>query len=195
MARGPGVSATRLSADEHATLVAIARASIRERLCVARPPEETHAGPTLTPALLAPGAAFVTLKTPERPGDPAHLRGCIGTTERSDPLNEAVARIACDAAFLDPRFPPVTAAEIEVLEIEISVLGPLRRIDAPEEIEPGRHGVVLDKPPHHALFLPQVATEQGWGVTDIVEHLALKAGLRRDGWRGAGLSVFEAEVF
>jgi AmmeMemoRadiSam system protein A len=180
---------------EHARLLAFARAAIRDRLLGGDALASLRAAAPLTPALRAPGAAFVTLKLREDPARPARLRGCIGTLEASGPLHEAVARFACESAFGDPRFPPLAAAELEHLEIEISVLGAPHAVDGPDAIAPGRHGVMLDKPPHRAVFLPQVATEQGWGVTELLEHLALKAGLRRDGWRGARLSVFEADVF
>lgn len=189
------MTGTLLTAAERTTLHDIARAAIRDRLlddgALARALERS----CLTPALLDAGAAFVTLKVPARDGDRHVLRGCIGTVEPTGPLHETVARCACESAFADPRFPPLTAAELDALDIEISVLGALRAVDGPEAIVPGLHGVVLDRPGYKSLFLPQVATEQGWGVTPLLEHLALKAGLQRDGWHGARLSVFEAEVF
>lgn len=184
-----------MTPGERELLVEIARAAIRDRLAGGSSLTGAVSRARRLPALTAPGAAFVTLKAPEPEDGAWRLRGCIGTIEPTGPLHETVARFACEAAFGDPRFPPLAAPELDRLEIEISVLGPLRPVNGPGEIVPGRHGVVLDLPPHRSLFLPQVAAEQRWGVTELLEHLALKAGLRRDGWRGAELAVFEAEVF
>ena len=189
------MSRARLAPAERAALHDIAWAAIRDKILGSGELVEVRGRVGLTPALLDPGAAFVTLKAPERPGGPPFLRGCIGTIEPAGPLHETVARFAVESACGDPRFPALTPAELDGLEIEISVLGPLHGVDGPEAIVPGVHGVVLERATHRALFLPQVAVEQRWGLTTFLEHLALKAGLGRDGWRGARLSVFEAEVF
>lgn len=189
------MSGARLTPAERAALHEIAWAAIRDRILGGGELAEVRSRLELTPTLLAPGAAFVTLKAPERPDGPPFLRGCIGTIEPAGPLHETVARFAVESACGDPRFPALVPAELEGLEIEISVLGPLHAIDGPEAIVTGVHGVVLERASHRALFLPQVAVEQEWGLTTFLEHLALKAGLGRDGWRDARLSVFEAEVF
>jgi len=128
-----------------------------------------------------------------RDGD---LRGCIGYIEGTCSLIEAVLRNARAAACQDPRFTPVGAGELESLELEISALTPLQPVATAEDIEVGRHGVVLDCGGRRSVFLPQVATEQGWDLTHLLGHLALKAGLTSNGWQdGARFLVFEAEVF
>src|SRR5262249_42500636 len=106
------------------------------------------------------------------------------------------ARFAREAAFRDPRFPPVTAQEWAGVDLEVSVLTPPRRI-TPEEVEPGRHGLILEIGPRRGLLLPQVAT--GWGVSreQFLAAVAQKAGLPENAWKSpeAKLYGFEAEVF
>ena len=141
-------------------------------------------------ALAEHRGAFVTLTA-----DGA-LRGCIGYIEGVCPLVEAVAANARSAACADPRFPPVAPEELDDLELEISVLTPLRPVSGPAEVEVGRHGVVLRKSGRSAVFLPQVAREQAWDRDTMLAQRALKAGLPSDAWRrDAQLQVFEAEVF
>jgi AmmeMemoRadiSam system protein A len=133
---------------------------------------------------------FVTLR---KHGE---LRGCIGSIVGRRPLLEAVVESGGNAAVRDSRFPPVRPAELAGLELEVSVLTPLRTVPGPEAVEPGRHGVLLESGGRSAVFLPQVATEQGWDRETLLTHLALKAGLPPDAWRhGASLQVFAAEVF
>jgi len=104
--------------------------------------------------------------------------------------------MALQAAFNDRRFPPLRSSELDEIEIEISVLSPAREVADPEDIVLGRDGVVLKKSGHSAVFLPQVATEQGWNRSELLSALSRKAGLPQDAWRkGASLSVFQAEVF
>ena len=99
------------------------------------------------------------------------------------------------AAVSDPRFPVVREDELPGLEIEISALTPLREVAGTEDIEVGRHGILLIKGTRRAVFLPQVATEQGWDLATTLDHLALKAGLPADAWReGCRFEVFEAEI-
>jgi MEMO1 family protein len=133
---------------------------------------------------------FVTLTREER------LRGCIGTIVGRDPIVEGVMIRAVSAALEDPRFPQVKADELAELVVEISILTPLREVDRADQIVVGRHGVVLEKDGHRAVFLPQVAPEQGWDRDTMLDHLASKAGLPRADWRtGARFQVFEALVF
>ena len=142
------------------------------------------------PRLARPGAAFVTLELHGR------LRGCIGSIEAVAPLYEDVIANARNAAFHDPRFYPLSPAEFPDVEIEISVLTTPRPIDSPEEFVVGRHGIILEKHGARAVFLPQVAPEQGWNREQTLRHLALKAGLGPEDWRrGARFYVFEALVF
>jgi uncharacterized protein (TIGR00296 family) len=106
-----------------------------------------------------------------------------------------VLRIAPLAARDDPRFPPLVAQELPGIAIEISALTPLRPLSSIEEIVPGVHGVSLTRARASAVFLPRVAGEHGWSVDRLLRELARKAGLAPDGWRGAEISVFEAETF
>ena len=99
------------------------------------------------------------------------------------------------AAFHDPRFLPVTAEEAPELQVEISVLSPLRPV-APQEVVVGRHGLVVSHGSRRGLLLPQVAVEQEWDATTFLEQTCLKAGLPADAWKqGATLQAFTAEVF
>ncbi|MBK7769017.1 MAG: AmmeMemoRadiSam system protein A [bacterium] len=134
--------------------------------------------------------AFVTLHAQ------GHLRGCIGIIEGRLPLLRAVADNAAAAAVGDPRFPPVTPDEVSNLTLEVSALTPLRTVDGPAGIIIGRHGILLGRQGRQAVFLPQVATEQGWDLPTTLSQLCRKAGLPPDAWReGATLRVFEADVF
>ncbi len=135
---------------------------------------------------------FVTIK---RRGA---LRGCLGTLEPGRRLADDVARCAADAATVDPRFPPVTAAELSGLTVEISVLGPLEEIapHAARAIVIGQHGLVAELGARRGLLLPQVAPERGWTVDQFLGQTCVKAGLPPDAWQhGARISRFEAEVF
>ena len=143
------------------------------------------------PVLARRQGAFVTLETGGH-----RLRGCIGHIPGDTPLAVTVGRMAVQAAFHDPRFPPLRADELPKVTIEISVLTPPRPVSGPEAIVPGRDGVILSKDGRSAVFLPQVATEQGWTRDEMLTHLSLKAGLPPDAWRrGASFRTFQAEVF
>jgi AmmeMemoRadiSam system protein A len=133
----------------------------------------------------------VTLK---KAGD---LRGCIGHIEAVEPLWQDIRDNAVAAALYDRRFTPVQAAELASLELEVSILTPLTAVAGPAGFEVGRHGVVLSQSGRRAVFLPQVAPEQGWDRDTTLNHLARKAGLLEDAWRqpGARFEVFEAQVF
>ena len=137
-----------------------------------------------------PGAAFVTL---HHRGD---LRGCIGHVEVNEPRGLVIARCAVAACSADPRFPPVTASELPDLDLELSLLGPLEPIAGPNDIEIGRHGLVVERDRHRGLLLPQVASEWQWDRETFLAQTCHKAGLPRDAWKqGANVWRFEAEVF
>ncbi|RME28076.1 MAG: AmmeMemoRadiSam system protein A, partial [Candidatus Zixiibacteriota bacterium] len=125
------------------------------------------------------------------------LRGCIGLIKARMPLNEAVALMAVEAAFDDPRFPPMTREEIERAEIEISVLSPLERVHDLSKIKVGRDGLMIKLDMHSGLLLPQVAAEHGWSVTEFLEQTCLKAGLPRQAYKNkfAEIYKFTADVF
>jgi AmmeMemoRadiSam system protein A len=125
-----------------------------------------------------------------------HLRGCIGHFGEDYPLYEIVAEMARAAAFEDPRFMPVTRDELDDLDIEISVLTPMRRIQSLDEFELHRHGIYIKKGYRSGTFLPQVADEVNWTKEEFVGHCSQdKAGLGWDGWKDAELYVYEAIVF
>ena len=124
------------------------------------------------------------------------LRGCIGHFGEDYPLHEIVAEMARAAAFEDPRFTPVTREELDDIDIEISVLTPMRRIQSIDEFELHRHGIYIRKGFRNGTFLPQVADEVNWTKEEFIGHCSQdKAGLGWDGWRDAELYVYEAIVF
>jgi AmmeMemoRadiSam system protein A len=148
-------------------------------------------GVSATSGLLErPGGAFVSL---HNQGD---LRGCIGHIEATEPLGAVVPRCAVAACSSDPRFPHVTAQELAQIDIEISLLGPIEPIAGPQEIEIGRHGLVVELGSRRGLLLPQVATQWQWDADAFLAQTCHKAGIARDAWKqGAKLWRFEAEVF
>ena len=125
------------------------------------------------------------------------LRGCIGYIEAQFPLFETIEEAAVKAAFEDPRFPPLTAEEFEDVEIEISVLSPLQKTSSVDEIEVGKHGLVIDAGYTRGLLLPQVATEYGWGREQFLSQTCRKAGLPADAWKKKGVTIhrFTSDVF
>jgi len=172
--------------DQQRALVEIARRAVQASV--------TGAGAEKPAAMELPPAtgAFVTLK---KHGE---LRGCIGTLECRAPLPEEVARVAVSAAREDPRFEPVRASELNDLDVEVSVLGPLEPIDPfdRDAIEIGRHGLVVEQGSRRGLLLPQVATEWGWDRETFLSQTCVKAGLPQDCWRsGAKVYRFAADVF
>jgi len=137
---------------------------------------------------------FVTLKNGEK------LRGCIGQFTSEKPLIELVVEMAKASATGDPRFfaDPITAGELEQLDVEISVLSPLQRTDEPLSLRLGVDGIYIKKGHASGCFLPQVATEAGWGKEEFLSYCcAHKAGLPADAWRDPETEVylFTAEVF
>jgi AmmeMemoRadiSam system protein A len=176
-----------LTATQKEALLDLARRAVAAQVHGASPPAMT----TIV-ALPPASGVFVTLK--ER----GELRGCLGTIQSRGDLAGDVARCAADAASDDPRFPPVTTSELAGLSVEVSVLGPLERIDPadPAAITIGRHGLVAERGHRRGLLLPQVATEWNWTVEQFLRHTCLKAGLAGEAWRhDAQISRFDAEVF
>ena len=177
-----------LSDEEKKILKEIAFTSIKDSLAgkpVARPILNAQ-----YPVLNSKCGAFVSLHKQGR------LRGCIGHFGEDVPLHEIVAEMARAAAFEDPRFMPVTMDELEDIDIEISVLTPMRRIQSLDEFELHRHGIYIRRGYHSGTFLPQVADEVNWTKEEFVSHCAQdKAGIGWDGWRDAELYVYEAIVF
>jgi AmmeMemoRadiSam system protein A len=176
-----------LTAEEKTTLLQLARKTI-EAKCRG---EKTTAPEAESPALNEPRGAFVTLNKHGR------LRGCIGQIQARQPLVKTVAEMAVAAAFDDPRFPPLRVEELKDIDIEISVLTPLRRITDVEEIQVGTHGIYMRRGGYSGLLLPQVATEWKWDRTAFLEHTCEKANLPKDAWkdRETEIYIFSADVF
>lgn len=174
-----------LSPAEKEYLRQLVRLSIRRRL-----DPNVRLPAAVSEKLEKPFGAFVTLKKH------GHLRGCIGHIVGDKPLRETIAEMAQAAAFSDPRFPPVSMDELADLDVEISILSPLEPC-APEDIEPGRHGLVVRQGPRSGLLLPQVAREHGWDRKTFLAQTCRKAGLPAQAWQDQGTDVFcfEAEVF
>jgi AmmeMemoRadiSam system protein B/AmmeMemoRadiSam system protein A len=133
--------------------------------------------------------AFVTLKKGET------LRGCIGHIIGDKPLFLIVRDMAIAAATQDYRFPPVTPSEVDNLEIEISVLTPMQKVNNTDEIKVGRDGLMIKRGYMSGLLLPQVPVEQGWDKATFLEHLCYKAGLPAGAWKSSELWKFQAIVF
>jgi AmmeMemoRadiSam system protein A len=176
-----------LSAEEKEKLREVAFHAIRCRcLGEAMPDIAVEA-----PRLKEPGAAFVCIHKGK------DLRGCIGMIEARAPLWETIKRMAVQAAFEDPRFCGLAGDELDEIDIEISVLTPMRRIGDPSEIEIGNHGLFIRRGIRSGLLLPQVATEHNWNREQFVKWTCHKAGLPEEAWKDENveLYVFSADVF
>lgn len=171
--------------DDRARLLMIARRALESRVRGEREPVPEGGG-----ALDTPCGAFVSI---HRGPD---LRGCLGRLEGDWPIARVVAHLGRAVADSDPRFDPVSVDELETLSIEISALTPEREVRAIDEIQLGRHGLIVERGHRRGLLLPQVATEHGWDVETFLEHTCRKASLPAGAWRrDARILVFEAEVF
>ena len=177
-----------LSGEEKAYLKDLVRDTIAANLSGDRA-RQTPEPPT--DKLRQPFGAFVTLTLGSQ------LRGCIGCLVGDKPLFMTIADMAVNAAFQDPRFPPVSAAEFPRLEVEISILGPIEPCPDPALVEVGRHGLIMRRGGNQGLLLPQVPVEHGWDRETFLAHTCRKANLPPDAWRRQGTDIywFEAEVF
>jgi AmmeMemoRadiSam system protein A len=134
--------------------------------------------------------AFVTLQ------HHGQLRGCIGEINSEEPLAKLIARCARAAALEDPRFRPVRPHELAELKVNISILSPPRRSRV-EEVESGKHGLIVSRGYRRGVLLPQVAVERGWDAQRFLEETCVKAGLKREAWKASGVVIetFTAETF
>lgn len=176
-----------LSPDETGSLLRLARAVIE---AVVRGTDAVHVA---TPAVAATdhGGVFVTLYKFRR------LRGCMGTLDTTLPVSSAVRQAALLAATQDPRFQPVAVGELPDLRLELSILSPPRRMETPEQLEIGRHGIIVEQGGRRGLFLPKVAVEHRFDrETFLARCCREKAGLADTAWRDPATRVylFEAEV-
>ena len=179
-----------LSDEEKRILKDIALQNIKDSLDGKRMAVANPSLLTLHSSLKQKCGAFVSLHKQGR------LRGCIGHFGEDVPLHEIVAEMARAAAFEDPRFPPVHREELGDIDIEISVLTPMRRIQSLDEFQLHKHGIYIRKGYRSGTFLPQVADEVNWTKEEFVGHCSQdKAGLGWNGWRDAELYVYEAIVF
>ncbi len=174
--------------DEKRTLLHIARQTIVNRLNKTNTPAYTE--DELTPILKTRCGAFVTLH------EQGKLRGCIGHLVGDKPLYKTIESMAIAAAFEDPRFHPLHNDELDLLDIEISVLSPLKLIHNIDEFQLGKDGIFMIKDGRSGTFLPQVAKETNWTKEEFLGHCARdKAGLGWNGWLEADLYTYEAVVF
>ncbi len=184
---------TTLSESERRLLLDVARSSVRYGLAHHRPQPVDPAD--YPPALRAPRAVFVTLN------QRGQLRGCIGHLEASQALVRDVADNAYAAAFRDPRFPPLAAAELGDLEVHISVLSPpeplpvVSEADLLRQMRPGVDGLILEEGRHRGTFLPAV-WESLPAPEQFLAHLKLKAGLSPGYWSdGIRVARYTTEAF
>ncbi len=177
-----------LSQAQRQRLIKIARDSIRVYLETGKKLAVSETDPLLQKEM----GAFVTLN------EHGQLRGCIGNLIGTQPLYLTIRDMAVEAAVKDPRFEPVGQNELKNIEIEISVLSPMEKIDSADKIQLGKHGVLVKKGFRSGVFLPQVATETGWPKEEFLSNLcAHKAGLAADAWKDKSteIYIFTAEVF
>ena len=175
-----------LGSSEKHSLLAIARQAVTKAVQSGESLEEF----SNDEALQRPGGAFVTLRYRGR------LRGCVGQLPSKDSLASVVAHCAKSAALEDPRFEAVRIDELPGIEIELSVLSqPANAIQ--QEIEPGKHGLIVSRGWKRGVLLPQVATQFRWNAERFLEETCVKAGLSKNAWKDAGTQIqtFTAEVF
>lgn len=183
--KGPGVELTEAEQD---ILLKLARNAIIRKL----QPTSSEEVPSVDyPVLNEERGLFVTLHKNSA------LRGCIGHLIPMAPLRDEVQNVARLAAFEDPRFPSVSINEVPELHLEITILSPMYRIDDPETVIPGKHGLLISRGFYQGLLLPQVASERGWDRETFLDQTCIKAGLRPGDWRKSDteISVFTAYIF
>jgi AmmeMemoRadiSam system protein A len=180
-------------------LLRMARESIAEHLTGL--PSQTYQkllNEEIQEELQTENGVFVTLKQGGLLNEELVLRGCIGNILGKFSLYESIRRLAVEAAVDDPRFQPVAVTdELDSLVIEISILTIPQQVSSYSEIVVGEDGILFFGQGRTAVFLPQVATEQGWGIEETLTHLSQKAGLGMNGWQDPHCQfyVFQAEVF
>lgn len=194
-----------LSADQRSELLRLARTTLTtylERGCI--PDYETT-----DPALNRQAGVFVTLWTiptmtlspdspagcPESPALTLKFRGCMGHTPADLPLCEAVQQVTVTTATADPRVWPLKLEELPHTLIEISILSPLRRLTDVDQLQIGRHGLLIIQGHRRGLLLPEVASRSGWDQFEFLDNVCLKAGLPPDSWPEAEIYIFTTEKF
>jgi MEMO1 family protein len=186
--REKGAGTMLLTKEQQKKMLDLARNSIETYLKTGKKLQVSETDPVLMKEM----GAFVTL---HRKGQ---LRGCIGNIVGRQPLYLTIRDMAVESATGDPRFTPVKLADLKDIDIEISVLSPLEKVESADKIEMGVHGVIVRRGYNSGVFLPQVATETGWSKEEFLSQLcSQKAGLPPDAWKDKNteLLVFTAEVF
>jgi AmmeMemoRadiSam system protein A len=176
-----------LTLEHKKTLIKIARESIASAVNGNMAPEYKIDDTILNTMC----GAFVTLHTD------GNLRGCIGNITAETPLWETIRNMAIESALRDPRFPSISPYELESVDIEISVLSPLKEIKNLEEIKVGKHGLFIKEGFYQGLLLPQVATDYGWNRIQFLEQTCYKAGLSKNCYKQetTEIFIFSAIVF
>jgi len=180
-----------LNNDEKLTLLKLARDTLEGCVKEGKKPD-LHSGEyTFSRNLYEKRGVFVTLNKN------GNLRGCIGHIQPREQLFNAVIDNAINSSMNDGRFRPVSEDELSDIEIDISVLSPIKKVSGADKFIPGKHGIIIHMGGMRAVFLPQVATEQGWDREETLAHLCNKAGLPSYSWKDEEMEffVFTAEVF
>lgn len=170
--------------EEKKELLILARDTVREYVINRKVPDKGN----VNPKFRTDEAVFITVRKN------GSLRGCIGNTRPVMSLYQAVIKNAVAACSGDPRFPPLTKEELMDIDVEVSILSPLNPVKNVEEIQAGKHGLVIRKGMQSGLLLPQVAAEFGWDRETFLEQLCVKAGLPKGSWKEAELYTFTAEI-
>lgn len=177
-----------LNKEQQVNLLKLARHTIADSLGL-------DAGGAVTeftdPVFSEKCGAFVTLHIH------GNLRGCIGYIEGIKNIPDTIKEMALSSAFRDPRFRPLTKTEYGDIDIEVSVLSPIEKVDDINDIKVGRDGLIITKGYNRGLLLPQVPVEQGWDRDTFLTHTCYKAGLPGDAWKKGGVLIekFSAQVF
>ena len=179
-----GLYRSPLTDADRADLLSLAQKTIHDHVSHGTLPEISIKNPKLQ----TDGAAFVTIYKQ------GSLRGCIGHVQPVMPLFKSVMENAVAASSRDTRFPPVTKDELSDITVEVSVLSPLRKLKNIDDIEIGRHGLLIRQGRRQGLLLPQVAEEYGWNRETFLRNLSLKAGLQEDAWKTSDIYSFTAEI-
>lgn len=177
-----------LNREQQVDLLKFARQTIADSLGA----ETGVAAPEFTdPVFNEKCGAFVTLHIK------GNLRGCIGYIEGIKNIPDTIKEMALSSAFRDPRFRPLSKSEYTDIDIEISVLSPIEKVEDINDIIVGRDGLIVTKGFNRGLLLPQVPVEQGWDRDTFLTHTCYKAGLPGDSWKRGGILIekFSAQVF
>ena len=182
---------TGLDNDEKLILLKVARDTLECYVKEKRMPDLNSGEYTFSNKLKEKSGVFVTLNKS------GHLRGCIGHIIPREKLFEAVMNNTINSSINDERFRPVSEEELAEIEIDISILSPIKQISGADKFIPGEHGIIISFRGIRAVFLPQVATEQGWNREETLARLCNKAGLPAYSWKDEEMEffVFTTEVF